>query len=90
MNDNLLEAFVDILSDYANKWIHGEEIPFPKSFQEATEEMVEVNDHIQDFIDAKLKFTENEKDRIGKNEMPYCLLNLYLPYMVKIMSSIFI
>lgn len=77
VNDNLLDAFVDILTDYAHKWINGEEIPFPKSFQEATEEMIEVNDHIQDFIDAKLKFTENEKDRIGKNEMLALYHQLY-------------
>jgi phage/plasmid-associated DNA primase len=66
VKDDLLDGFIDILAGYANKWINGEEIPFPKSFQPATEEMMEVNDHIQDFIDAKLKFTESDKDRIGK------------------------
>ncbi len=66
VDDNLLDAFIDILASYANKWINGEEIPCPKSFQQATEEMMDVNDHIQDFIDAKLKFTQSDKDRIGK------------------------
>lgn len=76
--DDLLDAFIDILSEYANKWINGEEIPCPKSFQQATEEMMEVNDHVQDFIDAKLKFTEDEnKDRIGKNDMLALYNQLY-------------
>jgi hypothetical protein len=48
----------------------GEEIPIPKSFKEATEEIIETNDNIQDFIDVKLTITTNGKaDRIGKNEM---------------------
>lgn len=77
VNENLLDSFIDILSEYANKWINGEEIPCPKSFQEATEEMMDVNDHIQDFIDAKLKFTDSEKDRIGKNDILALYNQLY-------------
>jgi len=77
MKDDLIDAFVDILACYANKWINGEELPFPKSFQQATDEMMEVNDHIQDFIDAKLKFTESNKDRIGKNDMLKLFSELY-------------
>ena len=70
IKDDLLNTWIDILSQYANKWINGEEIPIPKSFQEATEEVIETNDHIQDFIDVKLTITNGGKaDRIGKNEM---------------------
>ncbi len=78
-NDNLLEAFIDILAKYANMWINGEEIPNPKSFQIATEEMMEVNDHIQDFIDAKLKIlqTQDKKNRIGKTKMLELYHSLY-------------
>lgn len=77
--DDLLEAFIDIMAEYANRWINGEEIPCPKSFQQATDEMMEVNDHIQDFIDAKLKFTDNEDvfSRIGKNDMLALYNQLY-------------
>lgn len=69
IKDDLLDAFIDILAVYANKWINGEEIPCPPSFQQSTDEMMESNDIIQDFIDAKIKITKSGEDRIGKNEM---------------------
>jgi hypothetical protein len=72
VNDGLLNTWIDILAIYANKWIKGEEIPIPKSFQEATEEVIDANDNIKDFIDVKLTITNNtvgKIDRIGKNEM---------------------
>jgi hypothetical protein len=69
-NNKLLDAWIDILATYANKWISGEEIPIPASFNSATEEIIDANDHFQDFIDAKLiKTTGGKVDRIGKNEM---------------------
>jgi phage/plasmid-associated DNA primase len=70
VKNSLLDAWIDIISIYANKWINGEEIPIPESFKAATEEIIDANDHIQDFIDAKLIKTDGgKKDRIGKNEM---------------------
>jgi phage/plasmid-associated DNA primase len=70
IEDDLLNTWIDILSQYANKWINGEEIPIPESFQKATEEIIETNDNIQDFINVKLNITTGGKaDRIGKNEM---------------------
>lgn len=75
-DDGLLDAWVDLLCEYGNKWYSGEEIPTPESFKQATEEMMEVNDHIKDFIDAKLKFTKTG-ERIGKNEMIKLYQNLY-------------
>jgi len=70
VKEGLLNTWIDILAKYSNKWINGEEIPIPKSFQEATEEIIDANDNIQDFIDSKLKITDGgKKDRIGKNEM---------------------
>lgn len=75
-DDGLLDAWVDLLCEYGNKWYNGEEIPTPESFKQATEEMMEVNDHIQDFVDAKLKFTTTG-DKIGKNEMIKLYQDLY-------------
>jgi len=40
IQDGLLNTWIDILAKFANKWINGEEIPIPKSFQEATEEVI--------------------------------------------------
>jgi hypothetical protein len=37
IEDDLSNTWIDILAQYANKWINGEEIPIPKSFKEATE-----------------------------------------------------
>jgi len=76
--DGLLNTWVEILAEYGNKWINGEEIPFPINFQTATDEMMEVNDHIQDFVDSKIKLTTNGKeDRIGKNQMMTLFSQLY-------------
>jgi hypothetical protein len=87
-NDKLLDSFVDIMAEYANKWINGVEIPFPKSFQAATEEMIDVNDHIQDFIDAKLRFTHDNTDRIGKNEMQALYHKLYPTKNISVQSLV--
>ena len=70
IEEDLLNTWIDILAKYANKWSNHEEIPVPKSFKEATEEIIETNDNIQDFIDVKLTITTGGKtDRIGKKEM---------------------
>jgi hypothetical protein len=70
INYGLLNTWIDILSEYANKWIHGQEIPIPSSFQDATDEIIATNDNIQDFIDVNLTITKGGKsDRIGKNSM---------------------
>jgi phage/plasmid-associated DNA primase len=77
--EKLYDAWVDILSKYACKWVNGEEIPCPESFQSATSEMMNANDKIQDFIDAKLELTNSndKKDRIGKNEIVRLYKELY-------------
>ena len=70
IDNNLLDAWVDILVEYANKWYKGEEIPIPDSFKTATNEIMDANDHFQDFIDKKLMKTNGgETDRIGKENM---------------------
>lgn len=77
-NNKLLDAWVDILSEYANKWINGTEIPIPESFKQATADMIEVNDKFQDFIDSKLIRTKAGKDdRMGKNEMMSLYKSMY-------------
>lgn len=78
MNDGLKNAWVKILCSYGHRWYKGEVIPCPISFQTAKAEMMDVNDNIQDFIDAKLKITTNGiDDRIGKNEMVTLYNQLY-------------
>jgi len=70
ISENLLNTWIDILASYANKWINGNEIPIPKSFQEFTDEVIDANDHIKDFIDEKLIITDGGRnDKISKNDM---------------------
>ena len=78
-SEKLYDAWVDILSKYACKWVNGEEIPCPESFQSATNEMMNANDKMQDFIDAKLEISQDDdkKKRIGKNEMVRLYKELY-------------
>ena len=68
-SDALKNAWVDILCLYGHKWFKGETIPDPITFQRTTKEMIQVNDHFQDFVDAKIKITGHDFDRIGKNAM---------------------
>jgi hypothetical protein len=77
VQEGLLDAWIDILSIYANKWINGEEIPLSKNFETSTEEMINVNDIYQDFIDSKLKLTTSEDDKIGKNAMLSLFKDMY-------------
>jgi hypothetical protein len=78
MDDNLLDAWVDILVAHANKWVKGEEIPIPDSFKTATNEVINANDHFQDFIDKKLIITNcGDTDRIGKEQMILIYKNMF-------------
>ena len=68
--EGYLDVWIDILTEYAYKWYNGEEIPIPESFKQATEEIIDTNDIIKDFIDGCLVKTKGgRKDRIGKNDM---------------------
>jgi phage/plasmid-associated DNA primase len=73
----LLDAWVDILAA-ACKDINDGNIPkITKNFSNTTETVVETNDIIQDFIDAKLKKTDKDEDRIGKNDMKRLFDEMY-------------
>ena len=78
---NMLNTWIEILCRYAKRWLEeGEEIPITENFTKATDEIIEVNDIVKDFVESKLIITKIEmditarrEDRIGKNEM----LDLY-------------
>ncbi len=70
--DNSIEmklAFFDIIAEYAFEWLKTKKIHLPEEFTEAKSNIIDSNDHIQDFIDGYLTTTNNQDDRIGKNEM---------------------
>jgi hypothetical protein len=65
----LKNAFFKILSTRAHNWLKTKKIELPESFKELTQNILNSNDHIQDFIDGMLIKSDNENDRIGKQDM---------------------
>jgi len=73
----LLDAWFDILVDYCHKWLNGSKPEYGANFLETKDSIISNCDIFQDFIDSKLKFTTNEKDKIGKDEMKSIFLAMY-------------
>jgi hypothetical protein len=69
----ILNAFFQILATHCKLWLDGESITYSKNFHDTKNNVISSNDHIQDFVDFRLKITNTENDRIGKDDM----LNLY-------------
>jgi hypothetical protein len=74
---NLLNAWFDILVDYCYKWLNGQKAIYSENFKETKADIVTNNDIHQDFIDAKLVITNDDKDKIGKDEMRKAFLAMY-------------
>ena len=69
VENNLLDAWVDILSTKCNSWLNGEKIQYNENFEETKNTIISSNDIFQDFIDSKLVKTSSDADRIGKDDM---------------------
>ena len=74
---DLLNAWFDILAEYANKWLQGSRPQFTEAFKNAKDAIVNSNDIVQDFIDSKLIITNDQYDTIGKNIMRDCFIKMY-------------
>lgn len=77
IENDLMDAFFDILAEKCSLWLKGKQIKFTKNFDETRDTVLLSNDWIQDFIDSKLKITNSPDDRIGKNEMFEVLKSQY-------------
>lgn len=66
---NSLNAFFDILAEKCYECLSGKKIVYTENFDQTKENVVGANDKIQDFIDGSLIITNNETDRISKDEM---------------------
>ena len=77
IDKNLLDAWFDILVDYCYNWLKGIKPVYGANFLETKDAIVSSSDIFQDFIDAKLKITTNEKDKIGKDKMKDAFLAMY-------------
>jgi hypothetical protein len=77
IENDLMDAFFDILAEKCSSWLKGKQIKFTKNFDETRDTVLLSNDWIQDFIDSNLKITNSPNDRIGKNEMFEALKSQY-------------
>ena len=69
-NINMKLAFFNLIAEYAYDWLlQSKKIDLPEEFTETTNNVLESNDIIKDFIDGNLTITDDEKDKIGKNKM---------------------
>jgi len=69
-DDKYLNAFVGILFEYGYNWLSKTKVyKQTPNFRDTKDEIVVSNDIIQDFIDQHLTVTNNDNDRLGRDEM---------------------
>jgi hypothetical protein len=76
-NEDYQNAVLDLIIQQCAKYNKKEKVEIPPSFAEAKDLITSSNDYIKDFIDSKLRITNNDKDRISKNEMVKFYLYMY-------------
>jgi hypothetical protein len=74
---NLFEAWFDILVEYCFNWLNGSKPVYGNNFIESKDAIVNNSDIFQDFIDSKLKVTNNDADKISKDTMRNEFLKMY-------------
>ena len=77
LDNNLLNAWIDILIEYAIKWMNKQVGATPKSFIDASTTITSANDKINDFIEARLTRTNDKNDRIGKDKLRDLFIEMY-------------
>lgn len=83
-SDEQQNAFFEILAEYGYDWMTKNKIyKQTENFTKTKDIIVSLNDGAQDFIDRALKITNNEKDRIGKDDMYRYFKQLYPTSFVK-------
>ena len=76
-SDALLNAWFDIIANKAYLWLKGEQIEETQNFKDTKKIVMDTNDIFKDFIDSNLIKTDNENNRIGKDEMRTLFLKMY-------------
>lgn len=66
---NLLNAWFDILAVNCHEFLNGKKIKYTENFKQTKDVVISSNDKIGDFVDGSLIITNDEKDRISKDEM---------------------
>ena len=65
----LLNAIFDILVEYCHKYMNGEKLKLTQNFTDTKDIIQQTNDVIQEFVDKTLVITNNNNDRISKDDM---------------------
>ncbi len=68
-DEELQNAFVEILCEYAYEFLNGKRYELSKNFKETKSNIVDTNDVLKEFIENHLVKTEDEKDKIDLEEM---------------------
>lgn len=68
-DEELQNAFVEILCEYANDFLNGKRYELSKNFTETKSNIIDTNDIIKEFVEHNLITTNDEKDKIDIDEM---------------------
>jgi hypothetical protein len=68
-NINYKLAFVDIMLKYCLNWVKGDIVPLSKNFIDAKQELLSLSDNVCDFMEACLVPSNEQEDRIAKEDM---------------------
>jgi hypothetical protein len=68
-DEDLQNAWIWLLLQYCSARLNGEIFPIPQSFEEKKQEVLQLNDKAQSFIDEMLEITDNDNGRVGLQEM---------------------
>lgn len=76
-DDDFNNAVVDMIIENCIRYNKKEPVKLSKNFSDAKDTIVSGNDHFQDFIDARLVISNNDEDRISKDDMKDAYLKMY-------------
>ena len=76
-NEQLQDAWFDILMEAGHDWLQEYQIPFTANFIETKAQIIQENSPLHEFIEQHLDITENPGDRIGKKALLTAFLEIY-------------
>jgi hypothetical protein len=68
-SEDLQNAFVEIIAEYAHEFLKGKRYPLSDNFKETKISIVDTNDLVKGFIESHLIKTNEEKDKIHPEEL---------------------
>jgi hypothetical protein len=85
-------AWFQILADAAQEWLETRKIDYTEKFTNTKSEVIDSNDIIKDFVDGNLLFTNDDADRINKQDNMLNTFNTFYPdkhlSMLQLISSL--